>query len=431
MEIRPFRGIRFGKDRVGDPARMISPPYDVIDEAQRKALQAQSEFNVVRVIRDDENKAGVGGGAPYAATGEMVRQWIAEGVLKADDHDSVYVYAQDFSAGGKRYTRLALIGAVKLMEYGQGMHAHERTLEGPKADRLNLMRQTKLNDGLIFVLYDDKNQRIDESLEAATRGAPLLDGEFDGVRHRLYAITDRAVHEQIAAVLADKPLFIADGHHRYETALNYMREHADNDLAQFRMMALVNFHAEGLVILPTHRLVHGTANFDAARLREALKADFNVDRLPNLATATARLDEAMSHARPAFVLYADKAFDLLTFKDVDAAVKSLDADRSEAWRKLDVPLLHGHVLRKHMGITEEAESKELNLHYIKHSEDAVPEAMARVDSGECQVLFLMNATRLAEMAEVAANGEKMPQKSTFFYPKVYTGLVLRSLEPQA
>ncbi len=435
MNIKPFRGYRFNGAVVGDPGMCIAPPYDVIDGEQQQALYDRSDYNVVRITKGKPNASDTGQDNVYTRAADFFKQFIEARALVQDEVETIYVYAQEFEVAGQRWRRSGFIALGELEEYGGKIKPHEQTLAGPKADRLNLMRATGANTGQIFMLYSEPEKTVDAQLEKAAEGEPLLVCEDEGVRHTLYAITDPAAIQAIQQALAEHHVFIADGHHRYETALNYSRE-CNEPAARYCMMTFVNTHNEGLVILPTHRLVHSLATFSMGDLLAAMTPYFDVARMAfgDIVEKKSRLGQMNEALRfeyesgeHAFGMYCDDgAFYVATLRS-EAVMAELAPDKSEAWRKLDVAILHKLILEKMMGIDEAALSSESNVEYIKDFGDATLAAIDRVDEGSAQILFFMNTTRPDDVEAVAGHGEKMPQKSTFFYPKIFSGLVINKI----
>ena len=424
MEVKPFRAFRFDSKLTGDVSLCISPPYDVIDEVGQKKLYEKNPCNIVRIIRgktlpgdnEDENQ--------YTRAAQYLNEWIKDGLLKADSAETIYAYTQNFAAGNKTFRRSGFIALGKLEDLGRGVQPHEKTLDGPKADRLKLTQATAAQLGQIFMLYDDPDKIADAIIADAAEKPALIDfTEAESVRHRLFTIDNPEDTEAIVKMMAVRQAVIADGHHRYETALNYYNE-TKNPAAQYRMMTFVNMQNEGLVILPTHRLVGNLGDFDFDKLLAGLYDDFDIvahafEGEDDKAMAMQRMFEQMKGGfeddRIAFGLYASKkAFYVVTLKDVAA-------------KELDVNVLHKLILEKRLGISEKQLAGEANVEYIKDIDGAVDESVARVDSKESQVVFFMNATRIEQVKTVAGGGEKMPQKSTFFYPKIHTGLVINKL----
>jgi uncharacterized protein (DUF1015 family) len=433
MEVRPFRAFRFNPTVVGDVSACIAPPYDVIDAGRQKELHAKNQYNIVHATLgiktpDDSPQNNV-----YTRAAEFMRTALADRALMQDAAEALYAYVQDFNIAEKRFQRSGIVALGKLEPFGRGVQPHEKTLEGPKADRLNLTRATATQFGQIFMLYDDPTKTAETVIRQAMAAAPLIDcTDAEYTRHRLYAIRDAALIETFVAMMADKSAVIADGHHRYETALNYWAE-TKNPNAAWQMMTLVNMHNEGLVIQPTHRLVHGLPDFSVGRLLEDLRPTFAVQAYPfagetEKADALARLFDRMKQSRdetaPVFGLYAaDGAFYSLTLADPGAMERKMP-HASCASRTLDVNVLHSLILEPLLGIGEEKLARESNIEYIKDLGDAIETSVRLVDTGKAQAVFFVNPTRIEQVQAVAAAGEKMPQKSTFFYPKLYSGLTI-------
>ena len=438
MEIRPFKAFRFDPSVVGDVGACIAPPYDVIDEALQQKLYEQSEYNIVRVIKGKTAASDTDSDNVYTRGGDVFRQWCDSGALKADDALSLYAYVQNFSVGNNDFQRSGFVAAGKLAEFGSGVQPHEKTLDGPKADRLKLMTATAGQFGQIFMLYDDAEKVADKVIANSAQKPALIDFTDDrSVRHRLFGIDEPADVGAIIQMMASKQPVIADGHHRYETALNYCRQ-SQNPAARYRMMTFVNMRNEGLTILATHRLVANLADFDIDDLVDQLGDPFEVTSFAfggddEKKASRQKMFDAMRSdfdaGRSSFGIYAaDGQFYVATFKDM-SVMDSAGGDLSRAAKGLDVNVLHSLILDKHLGIGEKELAAQSNLSYIKDIGDAVDESIEKVDTGQSQVVFFMNPTKIEQVRDIAAAGEKMPQKSTFFYPKVFTGLVINKVYP--
>lgn len=437
MEIKPFRGYRYDVAVVGDTGACVAPPYDVIDQADQRRLYSRSPYNIVRVDKglpeaDDNERENV-----YTRAGGVLREFIRTGALKRDPVETVYAYVQDFELGGVRRRRSGFVALGKLEPYGGSILPHEQTLSGPKADRLKLLRATHSQIGQVFLLYDDPARTIDGLLAEAAQGKELVRHvDESGVVHRLYAITRSKAVETIRQTLRDKTGFIADGHHRYETALAYGQE-TRQDAAGWQMMTFVNTYNEGLAVLPTHRLIHGVAGFDCTQLLGRLHEQFDVVRLgfADEMGKRGREEELFDRLRlerergqhAVGMYFADGAFYVATLRE-EAAMDAAAGDHGAAWRRLDVAILHRLVLEKLLGIDAAALAAERHVEYIKDLGEARGRAIAKVDAGEGQAVFFLNPTPPAEVEAVARAGERMPQKSTFFYPKVFSGLVVHVLD---
>ncbi len=444
MEIKGFRGFRFDPAVVGEAGNCVSPPYDVIDESMREALYGKSPYNIVRVIRGRETPEDTEADNKYTRAGAFMEELVSKGALRQDERECIYGYVQDFKIRGQAFQRCGFVALGKLAAPGSDVQPHEKTLDGPKADRLRLMRAKAAQLGQIFMLYDDPEKTADSVIQkAASKGSALDFTDEEGVRHRLYAIEDPADIDAVVRMMANKPAVIADGHHRYETALNYYNE-TKNPEAMYRMMTFVNMRNPGLVVLPTHRLVSNAAGFDIKKLISSLDEDFNItvfsftndiEKTEAEKRLFKELNQTFSKGRNAVGIYAaDGNFYSAVYKQ-NGTIERLYPEMSSAECRLDVNVLHKLILEKHLGIDEAALAGQKNLEYIKDRGDAIVKSVQRVDSGEAQAVFFMSPTPVEQVKAVALTGKKMPQKSTFFYPKIYTGLVINKLNeklsPQA
>jgi len=432
MEVKGFKAYRFNPDVVGDNGKCIAPPYDVINPTQQKKLYEQNPYNIIRIILGKQEATDNDKKNQYSRAAEYLKDWMKKNVLKQDDKETIYAYVQNFAIGGKENTRSGFISLGKLAQFGSGVQPHEKTLDGPKADRLKLTQATAAQFELVFMLYDDPQQVADKIIDKAAAGKKSII-EFtddDGVRHRIFPIDSPEDKTAIVKMMAQKEGLIADGHHRYETALNYYNL-TKNPAAQWLMIAFVNMHNKGLVVLPTHRLVGNLKNYDTDELIKKLQTNFKVTQFEYKegkekaqSLMQKRLGKAFEQGEKAFGIYDGKSFYFIVLKDKDA-LKSLAM--SDASKSLDVVVLHKLILEGLLGITDAQLAGEANIEYIKDIGEAVDEAITKVDSGEKQVLFFMNPTKVEQVKAVAAANEKMPQKSTFFYPKIFSGLTINKL----
>lgn len=437
MKIKPFKAYRFNKDVVQDAGTCIAPPYDVIDSSQQQALYERNAYNIVRAIKGRKNADETDNDNVYTRAADYLNKAIADGALTPEANDAIYVYVQDFEIGGRRYERSGIIALGGLTPFGEGVQPHEKTLEGPKADRLNLTRATACQLGQIFMLYDDP-ANVDRTIidMALTKQAVIDMVDDEGARHRLFVMDEPAVIDQFVSMMADKKTVIADGHHRYETGLNYWAETKDAQTA-FQMMTFVNMRNEGLVIQPTHRLLVNMSDFDVRALLKELKAEFEIAEFAFSTPAEKQqaknamfsaMQQAGAKGRNVFGLYAaDNKFYAITLSNPQA-MSAMCPEMSEAALKLDVNVLHKLILDKHLGICDVKLAGESHLVYIKDLGDAIDKSIAAVDNGNSEGVFFMNATRIEQVQAIADAGEKMPQKSTFFYPKIFSGLTVRKLD---
>jgi uncharacterized protein (DUF1015 family) len=432
-EIAAFRGILYDAQRV-QPSRVLAPPYDVIDDEERQELLAMDPHNAVRLILPEGD-----GDQKYANAAATLNAWLEEKVLVRDQRPALYRYHQVFTSaelGGRTITRKGFIAAVRLHRFDERIILpHERTLSGPKVDRLKLMEATGAHFSQIFTLYSDPSRESDRAFAAAESAPPTIDGTTaDGTRHLLWRVDDAVAIGRVLRVLAPLKLYIADGHHRYETMLalrERLRERAGGELdsrssANFGCMFLCNMDDPGLVVLPIHRLVFGIQGFDRDAVHKKIQRWFDVTTLASAEAAAVKtaLAEA-SRARPSVVAaFADRSAVLLQLKpEVHAAAT---APGSPVARSLDVSVLHELVLESALGIDRAAQAAQTNIRYYKDTADL----LARVARGEGQVAFVMHPTRVEQVVAVADASEIMPQKSTFFYPKIASGAVINPVRPE-
>ena len=420
-EVKPLRTLRYDLRAVGSLDAVIAPPYDVIDPQRRAALVERSPFNVVEIDLPEPHD---GPEDPYAHAATVMEAWRQQSVLVREREPALWALAQDFTApDGSRRTRTGFFARVRVEDYGAGrIRPHERTQPGPKEDRLRLTRATRANLSPIFSLFDDPGGEAQAALEAAVGDEPFAAAtDDDGVENRLWRIADPAALEAIERTLAPRELLIADGHHRYETARIYAQEVGGEGEHRYVLMFLCALSDPGLAVFPTHRLL--TDLGDPAlqeRLGAALKRDFEIERVERSAV------EPPSDASAVAFGYMDAHFRQpfrLRLRDPQVAAAALP-ERSEAYRSLDTAVLEALVLREALGMSEGDISAQRGVTYAK-STDAALEA---VESGAADAAFFMRATPIEQVQAVAAAGESMPPKSTFFYPKVPTGLVFSPLE---
>lgn len=428
-QIIPFRGFRYNPAVVGEISDVVAPPYDRVYPDVQATCYQRSPHNIVRIIKGLAEKSDSKGSNVYTRAAEYLDEWIEKEVLIRETEPALYAYHQTYSFEGERLTRKGVIALGKLEP--EKVHAHEKTLKGPKEDRLKLMRATEANFGHIFMLYDDPTRAAEKVLQAiAGNEAPLIEAEdADGNSHQVWRITNEAVIGAIQAALADKDLYIADGHHRYETAVNFMNECEEQswqlaapESFDVRMMTLFNVSEPGMSIRPIHRLVHDIDGFDAASFFRTVAEHFTVETHDSLETMV--LATQNGRQRHTFGCVAGDSFVTLTLKDGTFMQELISSDRSEDYRQLDVTILHAAILDRLLGIDAQALEEQRNVTYAVDAEKGV----SLLKSGEEQLLFYLNATRSDEVIRVADHNEKMPQKSTDFYPKLLTGLVLTTME---
>ena len=415
-EIQPLRALHYNTSVVGPIGDVVAPPYDVIDAEQRAQLIARSPFNVVAVDLPQ------GDPDPYESARELFDTWQLQGALVRDREPALWVHTQEYDGPeGKRLTRQGFFCRVRIEGYGPGrVRPHERTHPGPKEDRLRLTRATRANLSPIFSLYSDPARTAWAALEPATGQAPWAEvSDADGTVHRMWRASDQPAIAAVQDATRDAELLIADGHHRYETMVEYAEEVGGEGDHRYILMCLVALEDPGLTIFPTHRVVNG---LDAARheaLAGALRRDFEIadvaleDLAPPPGDGPLQMGYIDAHVKRPF---------RLTLKDqaiADAALR----DRAEPYRRLDTGILEALVLKGTLGLSDDDISHFNGLFYARDADEAV----AMVSTGEYDAAFLMRPTPVDQVRDLAAVGENMPPKSTYFFPKLLTGLLFNPL----
>ncbi len=435
MEIKPFKGFRFDPKMVGDVSNCIAPPFDVIGPAEQQQLYEKSEYNIARITKGKTSPSDNEQNNQYTRAANYLNRWIKSGVLKQDAKEVIYAYVQDFQLAETTYRRLSFIALTKLEEFGDKVRPHEEVFEKPMTDRLNLKRATAARFGLVFMLYEDKQKIAEKIIEKAAAQKPLADFTFEDIRQRLFAINNGDDIDVIVKMMSGKSCIIADGHHRYMTGLTYSKE-SSNPAAKYQMLSFANIYQNGIKLSATHRIIGNLKIFNIDKFVTDLKENFNVTELSfGSAGAKAGTKQKMitqiqteyDNDRNAFGIYGgNSAFYVAVLKDkraMDLAV----SDKSDAWKSLDVSILHKLVLEKLLGIDEQKIIKDGYVEYVKGIPDAIDDLIRLVDSGQKQVLFLLNPAKMQRLQMVTAAGERMPHKSTYFYPKMYTGLVIQKI----
>ncbi len=443
-DVRPFRAFRYDPQRVS-PAEVVTQPYDKITPEMQDHYYAESPHNLVRIILGRREGKDNPANNVYSRAAAHFRDWRQQGILRQDSLPSLYVYSQRFNYPGlsnesssKELERRGFIALGRIEDYSAGVvFRHEQTLAKPKADRLDLLRATRAHFGQIFMLHEDSGQV--ESL-LATNGDPDISGSDEyGVVHRVWQVSDPEVTRSVQAAMSDKKLIIADGHHRYETALNYRNERraADSSLGQpaaergtapyeFVMMTFVNLNSPGLVILPTHRIVHSLDSFSENDFRNSARAFFDVDEIDSSLDgphATAMLRESGRCGTTILAVTANRAF-LLHHPNLN--VPQVFDGLSISQQALDVVQLHKCLLENVLNLSEESIRNQQNIRYVRDAGEAL--AQVRGPGSRANIAFLMNPCRIAQVRNVALAGEVMPQKSTDFYPKLLSGLTIYALD---
>jgi uncharacterized protein (DUF1015 family) len=440
-KIFPFKGIHYKVNVVGDLTEIVTQPYDQIKEDLREIYYSRHGLNFVRVIQGrtepDTDMENV-----YTRAADYMNEWLRDGILIRDDKRSLYVYHQEYEVDGEIRVRKGFIPLVELQEYGEGVKAHEKTLDAPKEDRLKLMKTTQGNTELIFMLYSEPERDINKALDRMIEGKqPELVAKDDfGCVHKVWAVSDEETIKFVQKKMEKLALFIADGHHRYETAINYMKYLVkngakwDDDVTenpQNCMMTLVNVDEPGLTVLPTHRVVHDVADDLIKTLTSRITEYFTIEHFPlakNELEAIQKVLDAMKERQNRehlFCLYikGDDELKLLSLKD-ESSMNSLVTGFSDDWKKLDIAILHTILLDKLLGIDAARLAAKTNVSYYRSPFETFEKTKS---DPKYQCMFLVNPTGVEEVKKIASHGEKMPQKSTDFFPKLLSGLVMNKM----
>ena len=433
-EILPFRALHYNSQAAGALQNVVTQPYDKITPALQEHYYASSSYNLARIIR---RRADASEADPYAAAAGDLAAWTARGVLEQDAAPALYPYDQEYAVPGEagaRKRRRGFIGLCRLEDYASGViFRHEETLSGPKADRLALLRATRAHFGQIFLLYSDPEGAVERELADWTQRAPAWQAVDDelGTRHEVWRVSSAGALAKIQDAMRGRKLVIADGHHRYETALAYRNgiraQGRGQSRAEYVMATFVRMESDGLAILPTHRVVHGLADFDWTRFLGGARPLFEIAEVaapePSQADSWREVLALAGPGRPAVVAYAGPGRTALLALRDDAGRREL-ADVPAGLARLDVFVLHRLLIEGALGIDREAVREERNLHYEREA----GAALRAVNEGRAQMCFLMRPTPIEAVRDNAFAGQVMPQKSTDFYPKLLSGLTIYSLD---
>lgn len=426
MKIRPFRAIRYDLERIGDLSKVAAPPYDQIDPTIQSLLYAMHPRNIVRISFGQDEPGDDDHNNKYQRARGFLERWLAEGILVEDTAPAIYPYHSTYRVGEEWLTRKGFIALGELSDYSERIvYPHERTHTKPKEDRLRLLEATRADLGLVFMLYGDPGLRSDSLLRDVTAAPPFAEAsDLRGERHQLWRVTDPNLIAELQALMADHSVIIADGHHRYETALEFRRTHPE---ATHKLMAFFPLEGPGLTIFPLHRLIRDVTDFRLRALREAVDPTFEVREIDRLKTSdpAERLAQVLtaqftgSERVPLVAAGADHP-SLLSLRPGAFDRIPWPKGTSEAWRRLAVSLLHEGILRPHLGIGEEALRLASHVDYTPSAEEAI----RSVQQGRHQAAFLLAPLTPQELRAVVQSGEVLPQKTTHFYPKLLTGLVM-------
>ncbi len=433
-DIRPFRGIRFDEAVVGPLGDVVCPPYDIISPDEQLHLYARNDHNAIRLEYGLQYPDDSASNSRYTRAAKALEDWLAEGVLKLEPGPALYLYEQQFALEGKVMVRRGILSAVRLTPWEEGVVLpHEETMAGPKADRLQLMRATACNLSPLFLMYDDPDGAVQRVTSGMWSTAPdAIARTDDGQTHRLWVVRGEDA-EQLANALSTPQLYMADGHHRYETALAYQQERRDSDPSRtgdvpydYALMLLVDAQDPGLVVLPTHRLVKGVPSQTLAMLESRLPAVFDVEVVPVEGMATAEIAERLrtmmargGDDTPTLGLYrSGRVVQLLRLR------QPVPKPAAGSRPLLDVDVLHEQLMLPVLGIGPSELAAGTMVTYTRD----VAGALEAVDRGEAQLALLLNSTKVQQVLETALAHGKMPQKSTYFYPKAVTGMVFHRLK---
>lgn len=422
-KIRPFKAVRYNKSLIKDLSRVIAPPYDIIPPKSQDELYRKHENNIVRLILGKIKRSDNARDNRYTRAAALLKSWLKTGVLIQDKKPAIYIYTQSYRYGGRKINRFGFMARMGL-DLGKKTKIlpHENTLLAPKLDRLSLTRATKSNLSPIFVLYEDKGKKVGSALRSFISGKrPAIDVNFEGVNNKVWVLDEPKLIKMIEKLLGKDDVFIADGHHRYEVARMYAREIGKRDVpaperksAKYTIAYFVESDERSLTILPTHRAAKDIEGLSKREALSRLEEFFTVQKASSLSNMMSKLDKLSGEH--AFGMYSGgKDFYVLRLKNIrysDDAIK----DKPKDWKHLDVSILHLFVFKKVLGISDSDD----NIDFFKSPDDAA----ASVKSGKTRMAFFLNPTKAAEVRRIAHIGERMPRKSTYFYPKPVSGLVI-------
>ncbi|MEK6538195.1 MAG: DUF1015 domain-containing protein [Nitrospirota bacterium] len=433
-DIIPFKGIRYNKEKIKDLNLVMTPPYDIITPAQQDMYYGRNEYSMIKLDLVKETPADTEQDNRYTRASNTFTQWLSDRILIEEDKPSIYFYEVTYTKYGPEKMMNGFIALCRLEEFGKGkVVPHEYTLSKPKSDRLNLLRSCQANFSLIFSLYSSPDRKINKTIEGNISGtAQQIDVVDDnGDRHRLWVVSDSVIIEGVQKEMKEKTVYIADGHHRYEASLNYRNEAGQKGgegAYDYIMMFFANMDEPGLTVLPTHRLIYGVSDDTLNCLYDSLGKYFSVKDFDftngGEPEAGRQLLDAMKKAGPqdhyiGMYIKGEDKYSLLALKGEDLLL-DIQSDKPFSWRRLDVSILQSLILEEILGFSEESIRRQENLYYVKDFNDSIE----KVRDGEYQAAFLLNATKIEEIKDVTETGERMPQKSTYFYPKCLTGLVI-------
>ena len=439
-KIAPFRGIIYNQGKAGAIDTLVCPPYDIISPAEQQELYRKSPYNVIRLEYGLTSPADGDEDNRYTRAAAVLEDWSRSAVLQEITEPGFSIYEMEYKVGRDAKRLRGIICLVRIEDYDSGIvKPHETTLSGPKTDRLNLLRSCKATFSQIFSLFSDPLGNVAGILAKVSRKPEMEVKHRDGVTHRIWSLTDRKDIDAIVRELADKHIFIADGHHRYDTALNYRNERrkaagsfTGEEGFNYVAMFLARLEDPGLTIFPAHRALFNLTDFNAQKFEEDLNKYFDIERIDfdkkseskDLLTVLDTMAHREDHSHVfGMRVKGEHSYYLLTLRN-EADMDVLLPAKSPAYRRLDVSVLHHLIIDKLLGISMQTHKMGLNIEYVKDAE----EADKRVHDNAAEIVFFMNPTKVREVKDVAIAGERMPQKATYFYPKLLTGLVMHKIE---
>ena len=426
--IFPFKGVLYNREKVHDISLVTAPPYDVISEAEQDKYYRVHEYNIVRLILGKGEPSDTPGNDRYSRAAHLLGKWFEEKVLIEDEVPCMYLYSQDYKFEGEMRTQRGFICILRLEEFSRngGVLPHEKTLSRPKEDRLKLMRACHANLSPIFGLYSDHDFHLDRIIREGNR-SPIIDfGAEDGIKHRMFRVSDSGVIKELQESLCSQRIYIADGHHRYETAIAYRNERKEKEKSftgeefyNHIMIYLVNMDSDGLAILPAHRLVKNiSVPMDGW---ESRVDEFFIRKRCSSFEEMSKLMRECSDRESVFGLYSGGSLHCLILKDREKCAEVLGADIPEVYKSLDVIIAHRLILNR--AFNDDREIPEDNIAYVKDWD----RALKLVDDGEFVLAVFLNPTRVEQVEAIASSGRRMPGKATYFYPKPLSGLVMNRL----
>lgn len=432
-EIRPFKGIHYNTSLINDPGAVICPPYDIIGPAEREDLYRQNPYNFIRLEWTKESPHDSPTHNKYTRAAGDLKAWLKQGVLTIDSTPAIYRYDQSFSHEGKSCTRRGMTVVVRLEEWSKGaVRPHENTFSVPKSDRLNLLRALRANTSPVLGMFEDAGGRVKAALAKQENAKPLLDFKVGGEGHRLWAVTNSQDVSQIRESLLAQPIYIADGHHRYESALNYRNERLTSSPGQvdaefnFVMMTIVPSDDPGLVILPTHRLIKGLSAETIGGLPSRLGEFFEVRHEPLDEPQFLRLTDTVwsreQEGEPELIVVGLAKGRVHVLKPHPATAQLMPESHSEVYGRLNVSVLEHVILDRLLGVTRENEPT-----MVSYTHDRL-DALKRVLSGEYQIGFILSPIKAGAIKAIADASDRMARKSTYFYPKLPSGLLMHRLD---